>query len=72
MIALLEAKREREKRAALAAGDAPQEPSEHERKLDTGVPTWILAMEKATLEVAWNRWLQNIAKDAAAEKAVRK
>ena len=68
---MLEAKREREKRAALAAGDAPKEPSEHERKLDTGVPTWILAMEKATLEVAWNRWLQNIAKDVAAEKAVR-
>jgi hypothetical protein len=71
MIALLEAKREREKRAALAAGEAPKEPSEHEKKMAT-MPAWRLTIEKAALETAWARWLQNIVDDAAAKKTVRK
>ena len=71
MIALLEAKREREKRAALAAGNEPKEPSEQERKMAT-MPAWMLAIEKANLEAAWARWLQHIADDAAAKRNVRK
>ena len=71
MIALLEAKREREKRAAAAAGDVPKETSEHERKMGT-MPTWMLAIEKASLEAAWARWLGNIIYDADKIKSVRK
>ena len=69
MIALLEAKREREKRAALAAGDEPKEPSEIKRAT---MPAWMLAIEKVTMEAAWARWLQHIADVAAAKRNVRK
>ena len=56
---------------ALAAGEAPKEPSEHEKKMAT-MPAWRLTIEKAALEAAWARWLQNIVDDAAAKKTVRK
>ena len=56
MLALFEAKREREKRLGLARDASVS--SEHERKLAT-LPSWMLTLEKTALREAWARWLNN-------------